>query len=93
MRIILVYDISTEDGEGQKRLNKVRKIAKRYIHHVQKSVFEGSISMSKLERLKAELLDVIDHKRDSLIIYVFEETVDYRREILTEGEDPTSNLL
>ncbi len=93
MRVILVYDISTEDKEGQKRLNKVRKVVKKYIHHVQKSVFEGNITHSRLERLKAELLDIIDRKQDSLIIYIFEDMVDYRREILTEGEDPTSNLL
>ncbi|MEJ5338850.1 MAG: CRISPR-associated endonuclease Cas2 [Aquificaceae bacterium] len=93
MWVILVYDISTVDKEGQKRLNKVRKIVKRYIHHVQKSVFEGSISLSRLERLKAELLEVIDRRQDSLIIYIFEDMVNHSREILTEGEDPTSNLL
>ncbi|MEJ7553553.1 MAG: CRISPR-associated endonuclease Cas2 [Aquificaceae bacterium] len=93
MWIILVYDISTESREGQKRLNKVRKIAKRYINHVQKSVFEGNITKSKLERLKSELLQVINKKEDSLIIYIFDDLVDYKREILTEGEDPTSNIL
>ncbi|QID33512.1 CRISPR-associated endonuclease Cas2 [Pampinifervens florentissimum] len=93
MWIILVYDISTENREGQKRLNKVRKIAKRYINHVQKSVFEGNITKSKLERLKSELLQVINKKEDSLIIYIFDDLVDYKREILTEGEDPTSNIL
>ncbi len=93
MWIILVYDISTESREGQKRLNKVRKIAKRYINHVQKSVFEGNITKSKLERLKSELLQVINKKEDSLIIYIFDDLVDCKREILTEGEDPTSNIL
>lgn len=93
MWIILVYDISTESREGQKRLNKVRKIAKRYINHVQKSVFEGNITKSKLERLKSELLQVINKKEDSLIIYIFDDLVDYKREILTEEEDPTSNIL
>jgi len=93
MWIILVYDISTESREGQKRLNKVRKIAKRYINHVQKSVFEGNITKSKLEILKSELFQVINKKEDSLIIYIFDDLVDYKREILTEGEDPTSNIL
>lgn len=93
MRVILVYDISTQDKEGQKRLNKARKIARRYIHHVQKSVFEGNISHSGLERLKSELLKVVDRQKDSLIIYIFDDLVNYKREILTEGEDPTSNLI
>lgn len=92
MWVILVYDISTEDKEGQKRLNKARKIARKYLLHVQKSVFEGSIRPSALERLKAEMLSIIDRRKDSLVIYSFDDMVNYKREILTEGEDPASNI-
>lgn len=93
MWIILVYDVSTSDKDGQKRLNKVRKIAKKYIHHIQKSVFEGNISPSNLERLKYEILRVADKNKDSVIIYVFEDRVEYRREILTNTPDHTDNIL
>lgn len=93
MRVVLVYDINTEDKEGQKRLNRVRMIARKYLQHVQKSVFEGSITISKLERLKREMLRVIDMEKDSLIIYIFDDFANYTREILCNGEDPTSNIL
>ena len=93
MRIILVYDINTEDREGQKRLNKVRMIARKYLQHVQKSVFEGNITISRLERLKKEILKVINTNKDSLIIYIFDDFTNYKREILGGCDDPTSNIL
>lgn len=93
MRIILVYDINTEDREGQKRLNKVRMIARKYLQHVQKSVFEGNITLSRLERLKREMLKVINMEKDSLIIYIFDDFTDYKREILSISDDPTSNII
>ncbi|SHK15217.1 CRISPR-associated endonuclease Cas2 [Thermocrinis minervae] len=93
MRVIMVYDVATDDPEGQKRLNKVRKIAKKYLHHIQKSVFEGNITQSSLERLKYEILQVVDLYKDSVIIYTFEESFHYRREIITNSSDPTDNLI
>ena len=93
MRVILVYDIALEDSKDQNRLNKVRKIVRKYISHVQKSVFEGNITESKLERLKKEIMDTIDRKRDSVIIYVFDDFSNYKRYILTETPDPTDNLI
>ena len=49
MYIILVYDIKSDDG-GQKVLSKTFKICKRYLSHIQNSVFEGELSnaLSKL---------------------------------------------
>ena len=67
MWIILVYDVSTSDKDGQKRLNKVRKIAKKYIHHIQKSVFEGNISPSNFERLKYEIHKKKKKNKDKVI--------------------------
>ncbi|WP_448588275.1 CRISPR-associated endonuclease Cas2 [Thermocrinis sp.] len=93
MRVILVYDIETVDREGQNRLNRARKVARKYLHHVQKSVFEGSISVSNLQRLKNEMLRVIDKEKDSVIIYIFEEGLNYEREILSNGADPTDTFL
>ncbi len=93
MRVILVYDISLEDCKDQSRLNKVRKVVRKYINHVQKSVFEGDISPSKLEKMKKEILEVIDKKRDSVIVYVFDDISKYERQVLTDITDPTDNLV
>ena len=63
MFVILVYDIN------KKRVNKIRKICLKYLTHIQKSVFEGMITKSKLEKLKQETASLIDVKEDSICIY------------------------
>ena len=54
MYIILTYDISIEDN-GAKILRNVFKICKKYLYHVQFSVFEGEISPSQFTALSIEL--------------------------------------
>jgi CRISPR-associated protein Cas2 len=93
MKIILIYDISLIEKEDQKRLIKVMKIARKYLHHVQKSVFEGDLTYGKLKRLENEILNVVDKTRDSVIIYTFPDGVNFERYILTDIEDVTSNIL
>lgn len=44
----------------------------KYLEHVQKSVFEGSITEAKLNKLKKELFRAIVKDEDSIIIYKFE---------------------
>lgn len=55
MYVVLVYDISLDDN-GRKRWSHVFKICKKYLTHIQNSVFEGEISKvqgrSKTERKK-----------------------------------------
>ena len=43
MYVILVYDIDLEEKEGQKVLRNVFKICKKYLVHIQNSVFEGEL--------------------------------------------------
>ncbi len=93
MKIILIYDISLIEKEDQKRLIKVMKIARKYLHHIQKSVFEGDLTYGKLKRLENEILNVVDKKRDSVIIYAFPDGVNFERHILTDVEDLTANIL
>lgn len=66
MFIILTYDIHT------KRAAKVLKICRKYMMHVQKSVFEGDLTEAKLKKLKSELKGVIDCRCDSICIYKLE---------------------
>lgn len=75
MLVILVYDI------GEKRVGKILKIARKYLYHVQNSVFEGEISEANLKMLKKELFKKIDKEEDSIIIYKFRTTKYYDREI------------
>jgi CRISPR-associated protein Cas2 len=93
VRVILVYDISTETKEGVKRLNRVRKIARRYLDHVQKSVFEGELTEGEIEKLKFELQCIIDNDEDFVIIYKMPPSIMIERDILTNTDDPTSNFI
>jgi len=93
VRVILVYDISTETKEGVKRLNRVRKIARRYLDHVQKSVFEGELTEGEIEKLKFELQCIIDNDEDFVIIYKMPPSIMIERDILTNTNDPTSNFI
>lgn len=54
--VILTYDVN------QKRVGKVCKVCKKYLHHVQKSVFEGEITEARLKQLKRGV-GIFDNKR------------------------------
>ena len=58
----LYYDI------GEKRVNKVFKVCKKYLSHYQKSVFRGEITPSKIILLRKDLNKVIDKKEDFICI-------------------------
>lgn len=63
MYVILVYDVN------EKRVAKMLKLCRRYLHWIQNSVFEGEITEFKLKELKAEIADLIDSRTDSVIIF------------------------
>jgi len=93
MKVILVYDIELKDKKDQRRLNWAKKIARKYLNHVQKSVYEGEVTFSQLAKLKHEILKKIDSVRDSVIIYVLPDGAKWEREILTEKEPPIGRLI
>lgn len=63
MFVIVTYDVS------QKRVTKVMKICRKYLNHIQNSVFEGMITDGKLSSLKRELSTCIVCSEDSVVIY------------------------
>ena len=69
MYVILVYDINLENKEGQKVLRNVYKICKKYLVHIQNSVFEGKLLESQLLKLKSELKTYIRDDKDSVIVF------------------------
>jgi CRISPR-associated protein Cas2 len=93
MYIILVYDICTLEKKGQRRLNKIMKLCRCYLHHSQKSVFEGNITEAKYRELKTRIKEIIDNKEDSLFFYIVERVQQIKRENLGKETDPTANIL
>lgn len=65
MYVILVYDVNVN------RVNKVLKVARKYLHWVQNSVLEGELTEAGYRKLKAELVAIINEKEDSLLFYTF----------------------
>ncbi|MDI1471655.1 MAG: CRISPR-associated endonuclease Cas2 [Thermodesulfovibrio sp.] len=85
--LIVTYDISEE------RVNKVRKILKKYFMWVQNSVFEGEISEGKLVKCKFELEKVIDKEVDSIYFYSLENRLNYRKTVIGVEKEMTGNVL
>lgn len=69
MYVILVYDINLEDKEGTKVLRNVFKTCKKYLVHIQNSVFEGELLELQAIKLKAELDKYIRESKDSVILF------------------------
>ena len=62
MYIVLCYDVN------EKRCGKYLNVCKKYLLHLQSSVFAGSISESKYSTLMKEI-DKIKIEEDKILIY------------------------
>ena len=93
MYVIVVYDISTETNEGKKRLPKVMKKCRQYLHHTQKSVFEGELTEAKLIALSTSLQKIINKEEDYVVIYKLPNRKNLERQNIGIDFDPTANIL
>lgn len=84
---IVTYDIMEE------RVNKVRKILKKYLIWVQNSVFEGELTEAKFQKCINELLKVIHREEDSIYFYRLENQIGYEKRILGLEKNLTDNIL
>lgn len=85
--LIVTYDI------GEERVEKVRKVLKKYLSWVQNSVFEGDIGEGKLNQCERELLDIIEEGYDSIYFYRLENRLNQRRKTLGIARKLTGNVL
>lgn len=92
MYVILVYDISGEDG-GQKVLNRTFKICKKYLTHIQNSVFEGEISEVQIQKMHNELKQHIRKDLDSVLLFKSRNEKWLEKEIWGIDDDALSNFL
>lgn len=69
MLVLITYDVNVTESGGEKRLRKVAKICENYGIRVQNSVFECNVDASQGAFVKAELLEAIDEKLDSIRFY------------------------
>jgi CRISPR-associated protein Cas2 len=87
MYLILVYDVE------EKRVGKVCKFLRRYLHWVQNSVFEGELTETKVQEMEMGLKEIIDEERDSVIIYKMKIKFSGERTILGVEKLPVDSFL
>lgn len=69
MMVLITYDVSTMDKNGEKRLRKVAKKCVDSGQRVQNSVFECLLEPAQFVKLRQELEAIIDKDKDSLRYY------------------------
>ena len=76
MYVVLVYDV------GEKRVGKMLKLCRRYLHWIQNSVFEGEITALKLRELEHEARQIMEADSDSIIIFKSRESKWLEKQII-----------
>ena len=92
MYIVLVYDVSQEEN-GARRWSRIFKICKKYLTHIQNSVFEGELSKGQLAQLQKELKEYIDKELDSVIIFKSRQEKWLDKEFWGRKDDATNFIL
>lgn len=87
MYVILVYDC------GEKRVAKMLKLCRRYLHWIQNSVFEGEITKVKLKELILKAEEIMDKDCDSLIIFSSREERWLEKQIIGRERNSLDNIL
>jgi CRISPR-associated protein Cas2 len=86
MYVVLVYDVD------QKRVAKMLKLCRRYLHWIQNSVFEGEITDVKLKELVIAARTIMDDK-DSLIIFKSRDNKWLEKEVHGNERNRVENIL
>lgn len=92
MYTILVYDI-VMDNDGKRILSKIYKCCKKYLTHIQNSVFEGELQDSQILKLKNELDMFIRKDKDSVILFKSRNEKWLKKEFLGKEDDKMSFFL
>ena len=83
----LFYDV------GEKRVQKVFKVCKKYLSHFQYSVFRGEMTPSKLILLESDLKKIIDDEEDFVCIIKLMNKNVYGEDILGNRHSETGENL
>lgn len=86
MYVILVYDIN------QKRVGKMLKLCRKYLHWIQNSVFEGEITDVKLKELLSAANGIMNDG-DSLILFKSRDSKWLEKEVHGIEKNTTDNIL
>ena len=82
MYVVVVYDMEAE------RTQKMLKFLRRYLTHVQNSVFEGDVTKGDLQEIRGYVDDILK-EGESVIIYELSSENLVNRTVY--GEDPAED--
>ncbi len=85
--MLIVYDVDV------KRVNKVHKFLKMYLHWRQNSVFEGEVSISQFKKLKSGLNDLVNKEKDSILIYNLKDQRNFQMEVIGIEKNPIELII
>ena len=88
MYYIVVYDIASP-----RRLPKILKTCRKYLHWVQRSVFEGELTKSQILALKGELKKIISPKSDTVIFFAIRNREVINKESLGKKVEERINYI
>jgi CRISPR-associated protein Cas2 len=86
MYVVLVYDVE------QKRVTKMLKLCRRYLHWIQNSVFEGEITEVKLKELVTRACNIMN-AQDSLIIFKSRDNKWLEKEVYGNERNSIENII
>ncbi len=87
MYVILVYDMNV------KRVGKMLRLNRKYLHWIQNSVFEGDITELKLKELILKAKKIMDEKEDSVIIFKSRDQKWLEKQIVGKEKNPIDTFL
>jgi len=87
MYVLVVYDVNV------KRVSRVHKYLKRYLHWVQNSVFEGELTDAQIEEVKAGLQRTLICEDASVLFYTARDQRWLDKQIIGRERGQTNNFL
>ena len=86
MYVISVYDVKS------KHCTKFMKLLRRYLFHVQESVFEGELTSAQYKKLSKELDEIITEDDYLIIFYTYNNKM-INKKVLGKRENKTNIII
>lgn len=87
MYVIIVYDVE------QKRVARVCKFLRKYLHWIQNSVFEGELTEGKFKELQSGLRKIIKKDIDSVVFFKLRASYDMEKEVIGVEKSPVESFI
>ena len=72
MYVICTYDVN------EKRCDKLKKLLRQYLFHVQKSVFEGELTLHQMKELQEKIKKIIQIENSVQLYYCYNNKQIYK---------------